>query len=287
MPAIAQHPYRGLWAAIATMHGKERVIAPPLCQWFAMTVRIAPGVDTDAFGTFTGEIARMGTMLDAARRKALLAIERTGAPLGIGSEGAFGPDPYMPFVASGRELLLLRQSDTGHEIVVQRRTETNFSHVVISHPDELDGFLNRVDFPAHAVIVRPQDPRDATIIRKGLQDRGEVIEAVRAVAARSGTRRAMVQTDMRAHLNPTRMASIAQTAHWLAIRIARCCPACGCPGFGTVDVVRGIPCRNCATPTRLIKAEVFGCQACGHRAQRRVRSADLRSDPQWCDFCNP
>ena len=65
MPAGVQHPYRGLWAAVATMHGKERAIAPPLCQWFDMTISTAPGIDTDALGTFTGEIARKGTMRDS------------------------------------------------------------------------------------------------------------------------------------------------------------------------------------------------------------------------------
>ncbi len=66
---LAAHPYRGLWAAIATMHGKEHAIAPALCGWFDMTVTVAPGIDTDALGTFTGEIARAGTMVDAARAK--------------------------------------------------------------------------------------------------------------------------------------------------------------------------------------------------------------------------
>lgn len=110
MPGLHDHPYRGRWAAIATMHGKERAIAPVLCRWFDMAVTTAPGVDTDAFGTFTGEISRQGTMLDAARAKARIAIARTGAPIGIGSEGAFGPDPEVPLVVSGRELLLLREA---------------------------------------------------------------------------------------------------------------------------------------------------------------------------------
>jgi len=34
MPAIVRHHYRGLWAAIATMHGKESAIAHPFCHWF-------------------------------------------------------------------------------------------------------------------------------------------------------------------------------------------------------------------------------------------------------------
>lgn len=287
MPAIIDHPYRGLWAAIATMHEKERAIAHPLCQWFDMTVTRAPGVDTDALGTFTGEIARKGTMLDAARQKAKWAIARTGAPLGIGSEGAFGPDPLMPIVASGIEVLLLYEAASGHQIVVQRRTKTNFAHVVVGDPDDLDDFLFRVGFPAHAVIVRLENPSETAPIFKGLQDRGAVAEAVREVAGRSATGRAMVQTDMRAHLNPTRMATIACTARWLALRIARCCSECGAPGFGLVDIERGMRCRDCRAETRLIRAEVHGCAACGHRQRKRVRAESQHAEPTWCDDCNP
>lgn len=278
------HPYRGRWAAIATMHGKERAIAPVLCRWFGMTISTAPGVDTDALGTFTGEIARSGTMLDAARAKALLAISRTGAPVGIGSEGAFGPDPDLPFVASGRELLLLRDSATGHEIVVFRRTRTNYDHVTIAPDDPIDAFLSRVGFPDHAVVVRAE-PRDGQMPAKGLRDREQVDAALQYVFARVG--RAAIETDMRAHFNPTRMNSIGRLARALAVRTARCCPSCGTPGFGLVDVARGLPCGECGAPTRQIRAEIHGCSACVTRVLRRERAAALYSDPTWCQICNP
>lgn len=287
MPEIKIHPFRGRWAAVGTMHDKERAIAPPLCRWFDMTVTKAPGVDTDALGTFTGEIARKGTIIDAARQKAKWAIARTGAPIGIGSEGSFGPDPFVPFVTSGLEVLLLHDAASGQEIVMQKQTKTNFAHMIVGDPDRLDEFLLRIGFPEHAVIVRPEEARDNSLIHKGLQNREAVAEAVRIVAARNGTSRIIIETDMRAHLNPTRMAAIERTARWLALKTARCCPNCRYPGFGTVDVVRGVPCGGCRTPTRQIKAEVFGCQACGYRIDRRVRSGNLRSDPQWCEFCNP
>lgn len=287
MPSIAAHPYRGLWAAIATLHDKERALAPVLCRWFGMTVTRAPGVDTDALGTFTGEIARKGTMIEAARQKAKWAIARTGAPLGIGSEGTFGPDPLMSFAPSALELLVLHEAANGHEIIVQRRTTTNYAHVVVGATDPLDDFLARVGFPAHAVIVRPEDSSDASLIYKGLVDRCAVAEAVDKAANGNRTNRALLQTDMRAHVNPTRMAAIARVASWLALKAARCCPACGAPGFGAVDVTRGLPCRGCMMPTSVIRAEIHGCQACRFRVERRVRSSNLRSDPQWCEACNP
>jgi hypothetical protein len=284
---LASHPYRGLWAAIATMHGKEHAIAPPFCKWFEMTITNAPGIDTDALGTFTGEIARQGTMLEAARAKAMLAIERTGAPLGIGSEGAFGPDPYVPFVASGREVLVLREAATGHEIVNHRRTRTNFDHVIASETDNIDRFLARVGFPEHAVIVRPENHDDTSVLVKGLKDRASVRDAVREVATRSGSERIMLQTDMRAHLNPTRMAAIGRVARLLGVRAARCCPSCETPGFGITDVARGLPCADCGLPTALVRAKIYGCKACGLTTRRFERTDRMRAEARWCQFCNP
>lgn len=284
MPRLFEHPYRGRWAAIATMHGKERAIAPVLCRWFEMAVTTAPGVDTDEFGTFTGEIERKGTMLDAARAKAELAIARTGAPIGIGSEGAFGPDPLLPLVASGRELLLLREAATGHEIVVTRPTRTNYDHVTVAPGDPIEEFLARVGFPDHAVIVRA-DPRDNQAPAKGLIRRATVEAALRAAFETSGE--ASIETDMRAHLNPTRMATIARLTRALAVRTARRCPCCGAPGFGIIDVERGLPCGECEAPTRRIRAEIHGCSACQAKLKRHERGPTITADPTWCDMCNP
>jgi len=86
---IRAHPLHGRRAAIATMHGKERAVGPKLKQWFNIDLETAEDVDTDALGTFTGEIPRLGQMLDSARAKALMAIEKTGASIGLGSEGAY------------------------------------------------------------------------------------------------------------------------------------------------------------------------------------------------------
>ena len=286
-PYISKHPYVGMTAAIATLHSKATVIGPVLDRWFGVRLIVAPEIDTDALGTFTGEIPRKGNMLDAARAKAKLAIEKTGAELGIGSEGAFRPDPLVPFFASGRELIVLIEAATGHEVVVHRQTKTNFEHVVLSPGEPFQDYLDRIGFPQHAVVVRPQPSNDASPIFKGLTDQGAIATAVETVAAQSIIGRAIVQTDMRAHFNPTRMAAIKLTARKLALRTARCCPICNKPGFGLVDVDRGLPCGDCGSPTRLVRAEIYGCQSCGYKSRKRERPAGLRSNPMWCDYCNP
>ncbi len=67
------HPYRGKPVVLATKHDKQRVIAPALTPSPGLQVRLA-GVDTDALGTFTGEIARPGTPRETALAKARLGI---------------------------------------------------------------------------------------------------------------------------------------------------------------------------------------------------------------------
>lgn len=281
------HPYAGRRAAIATMHKKERVLAPFLTRWLGLEVERPEGVDTDAFGTFSGEIARAGDMIDAARAKARLAIERGAAGIGIGSEGAFGPHPHIPFVASGIELIVLVDAQEDHEIVVQRRTRTNYDSVVAAPRDDISSFLARAGFPEHAVIVRPMGRDDALGLVKGIVDPQALGHAIAAASALSEEGRALVQTDMRAHVNPTRMKTIGVVARALALRAARLCPNCGAPGFGAIDALRGLVCEDCGTPTRRIRAELYGCRKCGFQCLRRERPPSMHADAMWCDRCNP
>lgn len=269
------------------MHGKETIMAPILHKWLGINLVRAGHVDTDAFGTFTGEIPRAGTMLEAARKKAKAAIDQTGCPLGVGSEGAFGPDPEMPFLASGSEIVLLYDARKDHEIYIHRKTITNFDHLVI-HPDQDPaGFLRRTGFPGHAVIIKPEAGAEAHDIVKGLRDWALVAEQIKIMAGRSSTGRAIIQTDMRAHYNPIRMKSIGLVTRRLALRARRLCPSCGLPGFGPVDVIRGLACAACAAPTPLIKAVIYSCRGCSCRMLRHARPHSYYADPRYCSQCNP
>jgi len=48
-------------AVLATMHQKERVIAPLLERELGIKVIVPPDFNTDIFGTFTREVKRPGT----------------------------------------------------------------------------------------------------------------------------------------------------------------------------------------------------------------------------------
>ena len=73
------------------MHRKEEAIAPALMSALGLLVEPTAGLDTDQLGTFSGEIPRSGTMLEVAVRKARLGMSVMGLPLGLASEGTFGP----------------------------------------------------------------------------------------------------------------------------------------------------------------------------------------------------
>ncbi len=78
--------YAGQRCVLATMHGKETAIAPVLLGRLGLVVTTAPNIDTDALGTFTGEIPRAGTIREAAVAKARLGMnESITAPKLAGS----------------------------------------------------------------------------------------------------------------------------------------------------------------------------------------------------------
>lgn len=277
----------GLWAGriarLATMHGKEAALAPPLAR-AGLEVRRVAGVDTDALGTFTGEIPRAGSLHEAAEAKARLAIARSGGDLGLASEGAYGPHPQIPVMPFGVETLVL--VDAARDLVLSETTVARrpvYDHAEVAGLEALEPFLARIGFPDHAVIVQPVDGGPA---RKGLRSRAALARALAGAADASPGGLARVQTDMRAHMNPTRMTAIAALAERFADRLARACPACGAPGWGAVRPGPPLPCACCGGETMARGAAILGCACCDHEAPGATGGA-ARGDPAQCPACNP
>lgn len=273
-------PYRGARVALGTRHGKERAVAPPFVQHLGALVVPTRDLDTDAFGTFTGEVPRVGGMVEAARAKARAAMAELGLPLGIGSEGSFGPHPLVPWLPLGMETLVFVDESRGIEVVESRPSRsTNFAAVTLQPDTDLPDFLARVGFPEHALVVRA-----AGTIEKGVRTPDQLDDVLRRARAHAPV---SLETDMRAHLNPTRMAEIGALADRLATRLAISCPNCGAPGYGERDVVRGLPCEACGGPTGEIAALVHACSACGHATEQPRPDGRATADPAQCPACNP
>lgn len=286
--------YAGRQVVLATMHSKDRAIAPAFHEHLRVSLTVPPGLDTDLLGTFTGEVQRAGTMLDAAVSKARAGMELSAGQLALASEGSFGPHPLVPFVAGGMELMVFVDQELGiivHETMLSRTT--NFAHCAVSavdceNPDgAVDRFLDHVGFPTHAVIVRPNVGETSLTMAKGVQDLAHAHRCIAQAAKASADGLARIETDMRAHLNPTRMAELEQLAQRLARRLATRCPSCSAPGWGRFDVITGLPCQDCGTLTDLVAAEVHGCAACDHRCEVARQDGSQHASAAHCPECNP
>ncbi len=289
-PSPSTESLRGRRVVIATMHGKEAAIAPVFEAKLGVEMITSDDLDTDAFGTFTGEIERRGAAVETAIRKARKGMAQTGAEAGVASEGSYGAHPVYHVIPGGSEIMTYVDDRLGIEVSESLIPErTNFNHCTVSMEDDLEDFLRRTGFPDHALIVRPnatQDERELTIF-KGLRSPAELRTAISESASRSPDGRALVETDMRAHLNPTRMAAIATLAEKLAARLSCACPRCAAPGFGQTGHVPGLPCGDCGGESTLVKHLIFGCARCDYsRTEARPDGLTL-SSPAYCLYCNP
>ncbi len=281
----AAEPYAGRRVALLTQHGKERAIAPVIEPALGCRVERVAGYDTDLLGTFTRDIPRAGTQLEAARKKARLGMELAGLPLGLASEGSFGPDPMVGMFPWNVEMIVWIDDALGIEVAGMAAGKTNFAHRLAADWTAAEAFARQSGFPEHHLVVRPEGEADPRI-RKGIAAWAELEAAVAWALEQSASGRVFLETDVRAHANPTRMDTIRLAAEDLAKKLCSPCPACGAPGFWIVERVAGLRCADCGAPTRETRAEVHGCLTCAHR-ETREHADRAYADPSRCDDCNP
>lgn len=278
-------PYLRAHIAVGTRHGKQHQLAPAFREVHDARLITPPGLDTDRFGTFTGEQPRPGAAMDAARGKARLAMEATGLRLGLASEASYGPLGGADWTGH-EEILLFCDDDLGIEVLEgYRTTAVPRSSVRVGGLDDVpQGLLS--ELPRQALIVRPcGEPPDTDRIVKGITESESLRTAIAAAAEISAEHLAVVEPDLRAHHNPSRQQVLIRLAATLARRLATRCPACATPGFGRVGTETGLPCRICTTPTPLPRSEIHSCAACPHCIERPVPAA--WADPADCPECNP
>lgn len=282
---ISKNLFEGRTVAIVTKHGKEQVIAPLLKEGLGINQFVIPAVDTDQLGTFTGEIERMGSPIDALRNKCELACAISDCDLVIASEGSFGPHPSLFFVPADDEWILLKDYKNNLELLVREMsTETNFGGGTFTSLEEVIAFADRSKFPSHALIVKAGE-KDFRHIQKGILSQERLTqEVLSCLAAYNQTH---VETDMRAHMNPTRMAVIQRAMEKLVRKANSFCPSCHLPGFDVVAIGEGLPCIQCNTPTHLTLYRVEACTGCGFFNYVFYPLDKRTTDPQNCPRCNP
>ncbi|WP_380168880.1 DUF6671 family protein [Jannaschia sp. R86511] len=289
---VPLHPYLGRRIAFGTRHGKEHQVAGPFAEILGATVLTPPDLDTDQFGTFTGDVGRVGTPAQTARAKAELGATALGVPTALGSEASYG-DPTGLLVPVHEELLMFVDLDRDIEVIEGQRSITTLPAPRRAQTlADLEPHLHRFGFPAQALVVRPAGhptdrnrPPDPAHLSKGITERTELDRALRRAASASPDGHAMVEADLRAHHNPTRRTVLRALGDRLALRLNTSCPACASPGYGRTATVPGLPCRTCHRPTDLARADTHTCPACPH-THTEPRPATT-ANPVSCPTCNP
>jgi uncharacterized protein YbcC (UPF0753/DUF2309 family) len=284
---VQKNSYEDQICVIATMHDKEKAIAPAFLDLLGLKM-IKAIIDTDLLGTFTGEVERKGTPLMCVRQKCELAMKESKVTIGIASEGSFGAHPFIPFVGCDHEILYF--IDQERDFVLHQSllsTKTNRCAEAFSDLLRLKTFCDQALFPSHGLIVRPNKGNEKALIFKGIQTYDALEEAFLKCCRLSDDGNALVETDMRAHMNPTRMGVIRELADSFAKRLATPCPLCYNPGWGLVDMQQGLECEMCGSETEMVKIEVFGCPKCLHKENRPRQDGLTFADPQYCGWCNP
>lgn len=262
-----------------TCHGKDLAVrATLLARGFELEIYDA--LDTDTLGTFTGEMQRPLGQMETALQKAQLACELTGRDFGLGSEGSFGPHPQVHLLPWNYEVLAFWDAPKQHAIyAVHGTAETNFAAQQVSTLEEAMHFAKQAQFPSHALIVGSH--QDACF-QKGIQDDFELRQRVSAALQTHAT--VWLETDMRAHMNPTRMKAIAQAAQKLSALLTSPCPGCQLPGYGLSKYIPGALCMTCGHATRRPQAEQWQCAKCNFVEEKKLNT---QVSAAHCDACNP
>ena len=270
---------------IATKHEKERVIAPILESELGVICFVPDNFDSDAFGTFSGEVERKLDPVETAKRKCRLAMELNSCDLGVASEGSFGPHPSNFFARADDEILVFIDTANDLEIIARELTiETNFDGRTVANMSELLEFAEAAKFPSHGLILRSAKGVNEQII-KSIIDRAELEAGYTKLFETYGS--AYVETDMRAMFNPTRLKVIGDAAVKLAARVKSLCPKCATHGFGVVEMRPGLRCSMCGAPTDSALSLVSRCKRCGFEADEMYPNGNTLEDPRFCGICNP
>ncbi|MEW6497478.1 MAG: DUF6671 family protein [Cyanobacteriota bacterium] len=273
---------------LATMHHKEKVMAPILEEELGIKVVVPQDFNTDAFGTFTRETKRTGDQLEAARLKAKAALALTNETLALASEGTFAPHPAIPYLACDREIVVLIDTINNLEIFGQEvSTDTNFHHKTIQTLEEAFEFAKKVGFPQHGLVVMEPSSESKQEIIKGIITEKQLIEAVELVLNHSPNGKAHIETDMRALYNPTRMKIIEKATRDLIRKLKQACPQCSCPGFEVTERKSGLPCELCGWFTPMTLVAVYHCKKCNFSQEVLFPDGIEKADPAQCEYCNP
>ena len=266
---------------LVTKHHKLGLVAPSFAAigWHVSELQ----ADTDALGTFSGDVDRRHPPLETARRKALLAAGRPDVRWWFASEGTIGPS--LGGLVSDRELVVAIEPRSGGMVagaalslaIVSIRLEVRWS----TSEEEVVRACAGADLPRHHLVVSASDRSAAPV--GALCDIDDVLDVIRQRRRRRRT--LVLQPDLRSHLCPSRQPTIRAAAADLAARLATPCPACTRSGFGSIAPECGLPCAGCGQPTNEVSVRRRRCPWCMRVERKPVDQ--VTADAARCRWCNP
>lgn len=271
---------------LASMHKKEKAISPAFEEILNCKIFVPDNFDTDQFGTFSGEIPRKLSAYQTLIKKAITASTVFNYDYVISSEGSFGPHPDNFIINSNVEMLLLYDRKLNlfiSEYLIS--TNTNYSQFEVTkdnyNTDDYFKWLNRVAFPSHALIIKHY----SDILYKGVFSFEELESFLISDLNKYG--KLILESDMRAMMNPTRMEVIKELAYKLAKRIARSCKKCDSPGFGKIEHAGNLLCSWCNRESKIAKYRDYKCLKCDYFEREEIDPDKVFIDPRCCQYCNP
>ncbi len=277
------HSFTSAYIAIATKHKKETVLAPILRAKLNARVTHLP-FDTDAFGTFSGEIPRPGDQLTTLKAKATAAAKTTELPFVVVSEGAISSHPFIPGTALTRELVTLY--DKAADVFILGQSTGLLPHVHKSKAralEEVQRLLQAFDFPTHQVILKNREYKPSTVI-KDMPSEAELLTSAKQVL-RWPWQQVYLETDVRADRHPERMEVIKKAGENLANNLLRLCPSCNHGGFTPTGNTPGLPCEACGTATELPLSTTYTCPYCSY--EKKMPTEPTTAPQAECPHCNP
>ncbi len=272
---------------IVTMHKKEEVIKPILEKYLDVKCIVVKNFNTDKFWTFSWNISRTWDMLDSARAKINAAIKKHDYDLVISSEGSFGFDKNIPFIQSNLELILLVDIKNNLEIRwLYQSSDTNMNGKYIYSIDEAVDFIKNCWFPEHWVIVSRRK-KSKFFLFKNINTKIDLIKVVKKLFKIPFISKIYIETDMRAHKNPTRMKAIKLATLDLIKNIESTCPKCKFPGFIITNIKKWLLCKSCNNPTDIPIYEIYICKKCNYKRKNNIKKYGKFADPWECRYCNP
>lgn len=275
--------YRGQTVAIATLHQKGALAQESFLETLGMRVEEVT-VDTDQFGTFSGDVERTLSPREVLIAKAELGIAHSQEKFGLASEGTIGADPVVGFLNSDIEHVGFLDSVNNLFISHSFRS---FDIQAQTHPytlgEDLGVFLAKADFPHHQLIVKSFDG-GVKPLAKGISTIEALLKVLHS-ADDQGLRKITIESDLRAHASPSRAANIKKAFAELAAKINTPCPQCDCPGWGVTSSISGLACLDCGEETEAVKAYIYGCISCTFTRESDPVAEGV--DPSRCNWCNP